>query len=220
MKYFNTKLILIILLIGLFLTGCSKMNLNSFNASEENNTKFSVTIIPDSGSSEPQTDKEATNITEGAKSSEKFSTESVSSASATPTMAAIQPPATTDLPVYTVNVEAGEIVPVIAAVPKNSTITPEFIVNTVVDSMADQSIIIGIKDVTVKGDTVIVNFDKDKTPYNNTGSSIEAAILDAIAQSIIDNLDNYNKVIYRVNDGAYVSGSFELGINEPYLEDN
>lgn len=220
MKRFNIKLIWIIILVGILLSGCSKFNLDTYNAAEEDDTTYSITLDPKKGNEDSQIGKKTEEITEDAEVSDNSSTSTVSSASATPTPAPIQPTATKDLPVYTVNAEDGEIIPVIAAVPEDSEITPDLIVDTVVESMADQSIIVGIKNVTPKDDAVIVNFDKDETPYTNNGSSYEAAILDAIAQSIIDNLDNYKKVIYRVNDGAYVSGVFEYGIDEPHLEDN
>ena len=46
----------------------------------------------------------------------------------------------------------------------------------------------------------------DKAPLTNVGAGFEEAILNAIAQSIADNLDDYNKVIYRVEGGPYKSG--------------
>ena len=51
------------------------------------------------------------------------------------------------------------------------------------------------------------------------GSGNEAAILDAIAQSLLDNLTDYSKVIFRVEGKAYVSGVFEMDINDVYMKE-
>jgi len=155
-----------------------------------------------------------------AKANDTTDKKDVSSANPTPTQAPIQPNANKDLQVYTVNSITAEIEPVTALVPQNSKITAQLVVDTVVESLADQSIIIKVDSVTTEDDKIIVSFDKDKAPYSDMGSGYEAAILDAIAQSLIDNLKEYKKVIYRIENNAYVSGVFEYGINEAYLGDN
>jgi hypothetical protein len=212
MGRFNKKFILIFMLIGMFLlTGCSKFNFKTFDASDEE-TGTEITLAPDDNQIETETSITATSDN----SEEAVNTK----AETLPTPAAIKPTANIDLPVYTVNADTGEVEPITALVPEGSEITPEFIVDTVVDSMADQSIIVGIEDVTQKDDAVIVSFMKDKAPGTNSGAGYEASVLDAIALSLIDNLKNYSKVIYRINGEAYISGHIELGIDEVYLGDN
>ena len=55
-----------------------------------------------------------------------------------------------------------------------------------------------IDDIIVEKDTVIVSFLSSQAPLVNVGSTLETTILDAIAQSIIENFPQYPKVIYRV----------------------
>ncbi len=214
MKRFNKIFLLIIILVGIFMlaAGCKKINFEFFKASDDNtDSEISTTTEDDQNSIEIanddslETDKIAD--TEGTE-------EDIANAAATPTPEGIQPSANVDLSIYTVDAEKGVVVPVTAVIPEVSEITPSLIVEYVVESLADQSINIEIKNVTQEADTIIVNFDK---AFKDMGSGYEAAILDAMAQSLIDNLDDYNKVIYRVNDGAYVSGVFEYGINEVYF---
>ncbi|HWT75516.1 MAG TPA: GerMN domain-containing protein [Mobilitalea sp.] len=220
MKRFNKKYILILMLIGVFLiTGCSKFNFSTFSASDKGED-LQVTSAPENNSDNIKSTETAdvkvkNDITDKSSASVAVTT---TADSITPTPTAVQPTENMELPIYIVDAENGDIVPVTPLIPKGSEVTPELIVDKVIESMADQSIIIGTKNVTTKDDAIIVNFDKDKTPYKNLGSGYEAAILDAIAQSLIDNLDTYNKVIYRVDDGPYVSGVFELGIDEVYFE--
>jgi hypothetical protein len=210
----NKKIILIIMLMGVFLlTGCDKFHFGTFNASDGEKSNREITLTPEDSLDDPITDTE----TDATIKSDKVEG---TTENATPTPSTIQPIANNDLPVYNVNVDTGDIEPVTALVPKDSEITPELIVQTVIESMADHSIVVGIDSVTTLNDTVIVSFTKDQAPFSDLGAGYEAAILDAIAQSLTDNLENYNKIIYRVEGKAYVSGHIETDIDEVYFEDN
>jgi len=219
MRQYKKNFILIIVIMGIILlAGCNKFNFHTFTNSEDS-SDIQTTIAP-----KDQNSTDINNKTEDTQANSENITPSsediLQSENATPTSTSIQPTSNIDLQVYTVDSDLGEIEPVTAAVPAGSEITPQLIVDTVVESLADQSINIVVKDVTTKDDIVIVNFDKDNTPYKNLGSDYEGAILDAIAQSLIDDLKDYKKVIFRVDGGAYVGGAFETGIDEYYLEDN
>ncbi len=213
MERLKRYFILIIMVMGLLLiAGCNILRFDFFDGSEEDNGSV-ITLTPsdeqkDNSSSDKIADPE-----------ESTSTDTTQPAEATPTPSDIQPTANIELQLFTVNVDSGDIEAVTALVPADAEITPELIVDKVVESMIDRSIEVGIESVTMEGDAVIVSFYKGKAPLNEMGSGYEGAILDAIAQSLIDNLDKYKKVIYRAEGGAYVSGHNELGINEIYLEE-
>lgn len=124
-----------------------------------------------------------------------------------------------ELSIYSISAETAEKISVIAMVPSDTEITPELIVDKVVESMEDESFTIGIDSVTTSDDMVIVSFTGDQPPVRNVGSSVEGGILDAIAQSLLDNLsDTYHKVVFRVMDGPYASGHYEFDINHVYME--
>ncbi len=205
MERFNKKYILILLLTGIFfLTGCDKFSFSLFDASKEEDNQISVTVIPDDGQ----------NGTDNSSPTGKAPASS-SSAAATPTP---KPPLTDiELSIYTVN-EIPELEPVTVLVPQGNEITPELIVEKVVESLADQAIEIGIDyPVTTEGDAVVVSFQKDQAPYTNMGPEYEEDILNAFAQSLIDNLDTIKKVIFRIDGKAYTGGAFEYKIDEPYM---
>ena len=135
----------------------------------------------------------------------------------------IEPVATKEISIYTLNETTLEVEVVEALVPEESEITPDLIVDMVVDSLADRLVMVGIDEVTTKDDTVIVSFLSDVAPSANVGSGPEGTILDCLAQSLVDNLVNYPdypKVIFRLEGQAYASGHFEFGINEVYLDGN
>lgn len=209
MKRLNTTLILILIFAVILLVGCKKISIGTYNASEDEGKK--VTSVPDDNPviSDTEDDNDSKDPKATSDTSAPDNTEDI-----TPTATAIKPPENDDLPIYTVNLDTGDVEPVSALVPQGSEKTPELIVETVMDSLADQSIKVEIDYVKQENDTVIVSFMKDASPSKNAGSGYEAAILDAFAQSLVDNLGV--KVIFRIEDAAYVSGVFEYGLNEVY----
>lgn len=206
MKHKNKNLVLILILASIImLTGCNNIRLKTYNESEELDN---VTNVDD--------DKEQGDIESNDETIDIVDDETLDMDEPTPTI--IQPVQNTELLIYTVNIDS-DLEPIIALVPADKEITPEVVLDAVVDAMADQSLLIGIESVTVEDDTVIVSFYSDKAPLYNTGSGFEAAILNAIAQSLTENLDNIHKVVYRVEGGPYSSGHIELDIDEVYHED-
>lgn len=209
MKGNKTNLILILILASIFVfAGCDNIRLNTFkdtdesynienneDASQLNSSDEEALVEPDNLVVDDTTDEDDELVT-----------------------TIIQPIKNTELLIYVVN-SSTDLDPITALVPADSQITPELIVATVVDSMADQSLVIGVESVTTQDDIVIVSFYSDKPPLRNVGSGLEDAILNAIAQSLLDNLDDYHKVIYRVEGGPYASGHIELGLDEIYFED-
>jgi hypothetical protein len=203
----------------LSLSGCDIIRFGTYNASDESSEEIELDNqdISDS-STEGQDETNKVSVTSSGVS-ENSGTSDDSQVSQTPVNSNIQPAAKTELMIYTVNSESGEIEAVTAIVPEDDKITPELIVDTVVESMADQSLMIGIESVTTENDTIIVSFYSDKPPLKEIGGGIEAAVLDAIAQSLIDNTE-YTKIIYRVEGKAYLSDHMELEIDEVYLDEN
>lgn len=205
MKHYNKNLVLILILASiLMLTGCSNVRLKPYNNDELDN------VVKDNKEQDDLTDEDD-NILSMVKDDDELDNDE-----AIPTI--IQPIENTELMIFTVNSDSN-LEPVTALIPADEEITPELIVDRVVDAMADQSLLVGIESVKTDGDTVIVSFYSDQPPLNNVGAGFESSILNAIAQSLTENLDDYNKVIYQVEGGAYSSGHIKLDIDEVYHED-
>lgn len=216
MKRYNKKIIMItILSCSLVLFGCKNIRLNTYNDANSGKTKGQETSEALTADEKKASDNEKNN--KANENVTKENEEIIGKADA-PTTVVIQPAANVELVVYTVNSDA-EVEAVTAMVPKNSEITPQLIVETVKEAMAENSLMIGIESVTTEDTSVIVSFFADQPPLSNVGAGYETAILDAIAQSLVENLDDFNKVIYRVEGEAYNSGHIELGIDEVYLVD-
>jgi len=227
MKLSNKKYILITILISvIMLSGCSYIRFDTFNDADKTSESDNDLEDEDKDSNQNSVNnnkdenevKKSTGTDNQTEMQDKVS--AGDKTTVTPIPAQIQPIAQKELMIYSINANSADtsIDAVVAMVPNDEDITPNLIVEKVVEALADQSIIVGIDSVTTKDDIVIVSFKSDKAPLINVGASIEATILDAIAQSLIDNLEDYNKVIYRVEDKAYASGHIELKIDEVYLE--
>lgn len=123
-----------------------------------------------------------------------------------------------ELSIYSIDSQSAEKVSITALIDSGVELSPEIIVDKVTESMADEAFIIGVDCITTQGDTIIVSFRDDQPPVTNVGSSVESEILDAIAQSLLDNLEGYHKVIFHVMDGPYESGHIQMDIDDVYME--
>lgn len=213
----NKRSILITIFLCLILLyGCDKVRFYTYKGSDEKigkediieeNVEDDETKVPEVSEDNP--DNSTTNLVEdnGEKTAEEI----------TPTLNNIQPIANTELMIYTVNVDSAEIEAVTAVVQEDLEISPELIVTKVTESMADQSLNLGVESVTIENDNIVISFYSDQPPLSGVGGGLEEAILNAIAQSLMDNLTDYRGVIFRTEGKAYVSGHIELGIDEVYL---
>ncbi len=132
----------------------------------------------------------------------------------------IMPAATREISIYTINQDTLGVESVVALVPADSENTPQLIIDQVTDSLADNLVEIGVDEVTTQKDTVIVSFKSDQPPLTNVGSALEKTILDAIAQSLVDNLKDFPKVIFRVEGKPYSSGHYSFGLDQIYLDNS
>lgn len=118
-----------------------------------------------------------------------------------------------ELPIYTINHDNG-IVPTVSLVDKSRTINAELIVNEVIANF-DMKII--ISSIIENDDNVIIDFSSESAHMHNVSSSTEESVLDAIAYSLLDNLDKCEKIYYRINDSKYNSDNIDIAIDEPYV---
>ncbi len=132
--------------------------------------------------------------------------------------ATVTPTATKEISIYTMNENTQDVESVSAFVSEDTKITPEFIVDKVADSLAERLIDVGIDSVTTEKDTVIVSFLSDAPPVVQVDLTVETTILDAIAQSLVDNLLEYPKVIFRIEGKEYKSDNLSFGLNSVYLD--
>ena len=109
-----------------------------------------------------------------------------------------------ELPIYTINHDNG-IVPTVSLVDKSRTINAELIVNEVIANF-DMKII--ISSIIQNDDNVIIDFSSESAHMHNVSSSTEESVLDAIAYSLLDNLDKCEKIYYTIVNFYFLFGDW------------
>lgn len=145
-------------------------------------------------------------------------------ATVTPTDNTVQKDAPTIAPlenleitIYTLNPDTVEKEAVSVLVTVEDELTPELIVEQVVDAMEDEGFYLGINDIIKEGDSVRIDFKSDAVPVIDVGASVEGSIIDILAQSILDNLPQYKKIYISIEGGPYHSGHLEFELDDVYL---
>lgn len=124
-----------------------------------------------------------------------------------------------ELFIYSVDAESKELFVETAVVSGESALTPMLLLDTVTDSLEDQSYYVTIDEVETEGTTLIVSFSAEAAPAVGCTEQEERLILDAIAQSVLDNLNEYGRIIFRIQGEAYVSENLSFDKDAVYMEE-
>jgi hypothetical protein len=119
---------------------------------------------------------------------------------------------------YVIDPDTAEKEEATTYVDSGTPLTAEYICDFMADTISDDIADVTVDSVTQDGDTVIVSFSSDTAPICGVSAKIETAILDSIAQTLVDNLDGCDRVIYRKEGEAYVSDNFSFDKDYIYLE--
>ena len=123
-----------------------------------------------------------------------------------------------ELQIYTLSADLENVEAVTAHVSVEVDLTPEIIIGVVLEALADTAYFVEVTDISIKDDMIVVDFDKEGPPVTNTHHTVEVAILDAIGQSLLDNLSAYNRISYSIEGEAYQTKNIELALGESYIE--
>lgn len=110
-----------------------------------------------------------------------------------------------EIEIYSVGESSFQKEAVTALVTPGKELTPEVVIELVDATFEERGFYVAFEEVTTSGDIIIVSFAEDSVQLSMTDSKIEISILDAIAQSLIDNLESYNGIVFRVKGEAYKS---------------
>ncbi len=121
---------------------------------------------------------------------------------------------------YTVNPDTFETEAVSAVVQSDFAEDPNELILLICDSLEDVGYEIGIKSAKLDGDNVVVDFYSGTCPVAGLTEEEEKAVLDAIAQSLLDNLVEQNGVVFQVMGEAYESENFSFGQYYVYMKNH
>ena len=123
-----------------------------------------------------------------------------------------------ELQIYTLAADLESVEAVTALISKDGDLTPELIMEVVLEAMADAAYFIEVNGIFVKGNMITIDFCKETPPVANLNYTVEVAILDAIGQSLLDNLAAYKRVSYSIEGEPYQTKNIELELEESYIE--
>lgn len=118
--------------------------------------------------------------------------------------------------IYTIDEENGESVSETVYLMDGEKVNAKNIMNQVIELFSMHSIFIQLDKVTGKKDTLYVSFKKKGAPAKDVSANVEEIILESIAKSLLDNLDDYTKVIFQVEGGPYKSDNMTMKKDEVY----
>ncbi|MFA9465746.1 MAG: hypothetical protein ACERKN_15810 [Velocimicrobium sp.] len=187
-------LVLLVLIGALFITACKKEIKEVDNGTDTQNPQ---TVETDNSQDQPDADPSGNNGEDPSQTKE--------------------PDTGTAIDIYGINEDSLESEPAHAVI--QGEVDAKSIVQAVVDDYAAKSIVIGIYDVKQEDKKVIVSFEYGKAPLASVGSDVEETILNCISDSLMDNLDSCEAVIFRAEDENYESGHFAFGMDEVYASE-
>lgn len=120
------------------------------------------------------------------------------------------------LAIYSINSDNMTLIPV--PVRKGSQkLSPSYVAGLVMENLNEEDI--AITDIYQKGKKVIVSFDPDGKPVKNCTAKMETLILEAFANSLLDNVKNCSQVIFRCDGKEYKSDQYSFGLNEVFASE-
>lgn len=120
------------------------------------------------------------------------------------------------LTIYSIDSDSMALVPVMVK-KKKQTYSAEYITYLVTQNLDDEDI--RIDHVEQQKDTVIVSFSAKGKPITGCSKKMETLILNCLASSLLDNVPDCRKVIYRCEDKAYKSEHRTFKRNEVYASE-
>ena len=119
---------------------------------------------------------------------------------------------------YTVDAASETVVSTTVMVSADTEMTPALVLDYIVESLNDESLSLSFDDIKYSDGVCIVDFDDSIYTIAGKSSELELAILDCIAQSVLDNVEGCKQVIYRIHDRAYSTANLSFAYDFVYMD--
>lgn len=120
------------------------------------------------------------------------------------------------LTIYSIDSDSMSLVPIVVKKQKKIC-SAEYITYLVTQNLEDDEI--QIDHVEQQKETVIVSFSSKGKPITGCSKKMENLILNCFASSLLDNVPDCEKIIYRCEDKAYKSKHLTFKRNEIYASE-
>lgn len=120
----------------------------------------------------------------------------------------------TKMTIYTIDYNTVECVPTVSVVDESDMTTAGKIVEEVIVNFKEEVI---VTDISENKDSITVSFSDESAPIVNVTETMELAMLDCIAYSLLDNLEYCNEVFFKTHEKGYSSTHNSWAHDEPYV---
>ncbi len=121
--------------------------------------------------------------------------------------------------IYTVDASTAKVVRSTVMVRDDTDITPSLVIDCIVESLKDESLNLSFDAIDYSDGVCVVDFDDSIYTIAGKSADLEDAILDCIAQSVLDNVDGCMKIIYRIHNEAYTTVNRHFAYDFVYMDD-
>lgn len=118
---------------------------------------------------------------------------------------------------YTVDAASASVKSATVMEREDVELTPERVLGYLADSLEDESVTLNINSATENNGNIIVDFDDSIKIISQQSADLELAVLDAAAQSILDNI-KCGSIIFRIGGEAYRTANLSFGIDYSYMD--
>lgn len=119
---------------------------------------------------------------------------------------------------YTVDVTTNSLSTEEMLIDPKTKVDCQMICNVVFDALEDQSVFIDFLDVSMADGIALVNISGDFTDENDLTEETESSVLDAISQSLLDNVADCTGVSFLTDGEPYASQYRSFDENYVYME--
>lgn len=118
---------------------------------------------------------------------------------------------------YTVNVSNCSRKNAMMVVESLDEITPDLLIESIIDTLSDQSVLLDVDSISLSDGVCIVSFSDRMREISEDNTELEDAILDACATSIIDNVIDCSSIVFRIEGEAYETVGHSFDIDFVYM---
>lgn len=120
--------------------------------------------------------------------------------------------------IYTVDATSESVVNQTVMLAENTEITPALIIDYITEALKDESVKLSFDGIEYSNGRCIVDFDDSILSIAKASPDLENAVLDAIAQSVLDNVDGCMEIVYRLHGQRYSTANRTFDIDYVYMD--
>ncbi len=122
------------------------------------------------------------------------------------------------LMIYSVNATSESVINKTIMLDENTDVTPELIIDYITEGLKDESVKLSFAGIEYNNGRCIVDFDDSIISIAKTSANLEDAVLDAIAQSVLDNVKGCMEIVYRINGQKYSTANRTFDLDYVYMD--